>query len=136
TEMYRANIAREEAETSATSLDDFLRSLGMIARVRPIDGTSLERSAQLVNRSNQFNLTTRRYSAGEIMAMARNPSWVTRTVSLTDRFGDNGLISVVLARREDDALRIDTWVMSCRVLKRGVEDLLLNQLVGIARERG
>ena len=108
----------------------------MVARVRSIDAASLERSTQLINRSNQFNLTTRRYSAAEIMAKAGDPAWVTRTVTLLDRFGDNGLISVILAHVSDGALVVDTWVMSCRVLKRGVEDLMLNRLVAIARERG
>jgi FkbH-like protein len=136
TEFYQANSAREQAEASSANIDEFLASLTMTARIGPIESATLERSAQLISRSNQFNLTTRRHSAAEIMAMMANEQWITRTVSLVDRFGDNGLISVLLARIEDGVLVIDTWLMSCRVLKRGVEDFLLNQLVALARERG
>ncbi|HKQ97656.1 MAG TPA: HAD-IIIC family phosphatase [Candidatus Polarisedimenticolia bacterium] len=136
TAMYRANASRDAAEAASGSVDDFLRTLRMVAQVRPVDAQSLERVTQLVNRSNQFNLTTRRYSAGEIQARAADPAWVTRTITLGDRFGDNGLISVLLAQAADGVLVIDTWVMSCRVLKRGVEELALNCLVEAARERG
>jgi FkbH-like protein len=97
---------------------------------------SLERSAQLINKSNQFNLTTRRRSAADVLAVAGDPAWLTRTVSLQDRFGDNGLISVLLAKIEGDALVVDTWLMSCRVLKRGVEALLHNHLCRWAAARG
>ena len=134
--MYRANLERDEAEASAGSVEDFLKSLRMIARIRPIDAASLERATQLINRSNQFNLTTRRYAPGEVRSKADDAAWVTRTITLGDRFGDNGLISVLLAREDDGALVVDTWVMSCRVLKRGVEDLALNCLLEAARERG
>ena len=79
----------------------------MVARTGPITPMSLERSAQLINKSNQFNLTTRRRSAAEVSALMADPAWLTRTVSLVDRFGDNGLISVLLAKVEGDALVID-----------------------------
>ena len=92
-----------------------------------------ERSVQLIHRSNQFNLTTRRHSVAEVRAMMEDPSWLTRTVSISDKFGDNGLISVLLARIERDVLLIDTWLMSCRVLKRGVEQFLLNHLAQICQ---
>jgi FkbH-like protein len=100
----------------------------MRARIGPVTAMSLERTAQLINKSNQFNLTTRRRSTAEVAAIAADPQWFTRTVSLADRFGQSGLISVLLARVEGDALLIDTWLMSCRVLKRGVEVLLNNNL--------
>ena len=128
TEYYQANRARQEEESGIEDLNQFLRSLQMVARIEPIVPATLERSTQLINKSNQFNLTTRRYSAAQVLAMSQDESWVTRTVSLADRFGDNGLISVVLGRRTEDVLEIDTWLMSCRVLKRGVEKLLLNHL--------
>ena len=127
-EYYRANVQREEALTASADVDDYLRSLSMIARIGPVTPMSLERTAQLINKSNQFNLTTRRRSAAEVRTIAADPQWLTRTVSLADRFGDNGLISVLLAKVEGDALVIDTWLMSCRVLKRGVEILLNNNL--------
>ncbi len=108
----------------------------MTVRVGPIDASSLERSVQLIHRSNQFNLTTRRRSTAEVQVMLDDDAWVTCTASLRDRFGDNGLIGVVLASVEADLLDIDTWLMSCRVLKRGVEQFVLNHLAALARARG
>jgi FkbH-like protein len=117
-------------------VESYLQSLAMVAHIGPVTAMSLERTAQLINKSNQFNLTTRRRSAAEVSAIAADPNWLTRTVSLTDRFGDNGLISVLLAKVDGDALRIDTWLMSCRVLKRGVETILNNNLCRWAYQRG
>jgi FkbH-like protein len=135
-EYYRANAEREQALTGSANVEDYLRSLAMAARIGPVTAMSLERTAQLINKSNQFNLTTRRRSAAEVGAVTADREWLTRTVSLTDRFGDNGLISVLLAKVEGDALVIDTWLMSCRVLKRGVETLLNNNLCRWAIGRG
>ena len=136
TEYYRANAQRAEIEAAAGGIDEFLRSLDMTSVIGPIQATTLERSTQLINKSNQFNLTTRRRNLAEVQALVRSPDWVTTTVTLVDRFGDNGLISVVLGHAQQDVLEIDTWVMSCRVLKRGVERFLLNYLCEVARERG
>lgn len=136
TEYYRANAAREQIASTVADLDEYLRSLEMKAWVGPIGDLELERSVQLIGKSNQFNLTTQRYSAGEIETMRADPKWATRVIKLADRFGDNGLITVLLAHEDGDALAIDTWLMSCRVLKRGVERLLLNSVVAEARARG
>jgi FkbH-like protein len=136
TDYYRANEQRRGMETSAADVESFLQSLKMKGRIDPINSLSLERSVQLIHRSNQFNLTTRRRSSAEILKIISDPSWITRTVSLADRFGDNGLISVVLAQAINEGLYIDTWLMSCRTLKRGVERLLLNNLCRVARSRG
>jgi FkbH-like protein len=136
TEFYRADAARQAVESSAEDLDAFLRSLQLTARIGPIVPATLERSVQLIHRSNQFNLTTRRHSNADVLRMMEDPAWLTRTVSLRDRFGDHGLISVLLARAEGDALVIDTWLMSCRVLKRGVECFVLNHLVEAAAGLG
>jgi FkbH-like protein len=135
-DYYRANAARSHIEASAGTVDEFLRSLDMTAVIGPIRPATLERSAQLINKSNQFNLTTRRRSVAEVSALTQTPGWMTVTVSLADRFGDNGLISVVLGCAQGDVLEIDTWVMSCRVLQRGVERTLLNYLCDEARARG
>ena len=135
TEMYRANGLRQQAQSTASNIDEFLASLAMTARVEPVNTTSIERVAQLIARSNQFNLTTRRHSAADVMAMERSGEWLTRTISLRDCFGDNGLISVLLAKLAGDEMIIDTWLMSCRVLKRGVEQFVLNTLCEAARER-
>ena len=88
---------------------------------------------QLINKSNQFNLTTRRFPLAKIKEIAESADWRSLTFSLSDRFGDNGLISVLLLRKSDKCLDIDTWVMSCRVLQRGVEQFTRNELVELAR---
>jgi FkbH-like protein len=136
TDYYKADSARQAAESSAEELDGFLKSLEMTAIFGPVDSSTLERTAQLIQRSNQFNLTTRRHSAADVLAMMADPTWLTRTVSLRDRFGDNGLICVLFARIAGDVLDIDTWLMSCRVLKRGVERFLMNRLCEFARDQG
>jgi FkbH-like protein len=136
TDYYRANAAREAAESSARDLSEFLKSLEMVARIGPISVASLERCVQLIRRSNQFNLTTRRHGNAEVLHMMSDSRWLTLSVSLRDRFSDNGLISVVLARIDDQALELDTWLMSCRVLKRGVEQFVLDHILNLARGRG
>jgi FkbH-like protein len=136
TEYYRSNAERAQIEATAGGIDEFLRSLEMTSVIGPIQPQTLERSTQLINKSNQFNLTTRRRNVAEIQALSQSPDWTTTTVTLTDRFGENGLISVVLARAQQDELEIDTWVMSCRVLKRGLERFLLNHLCDEASKRG
>ena len=138
TDMYRAEAARKAVVSSTGDLEGFLRSLELVATMAPIDANSLERCAQLITRSNQFNVTTRRHGSAELLAMIGDAGWITLTISLRDRFGDNGLISVILCRIDRDAgvLDIDTWLMSCRVLRRGVEDAALNRLVALARRHG
>jgi FkbH-like protein len=136
TQFYRADTKRQALESSAADLDSFLQSLDMVARIETVVDSTLERTVQLINRSNQFNLTTRRYSNADVLHLMSNPLWITRVISLSDRFGDSGLISVLLAKEDSDALFIDTWLMSCRVLKRGVELVLLNNIVSYANARG
>jgi FkbH-like protein len=136
TGYYRANAQRRETASNAGDINEFLRSLEMSGWVGPVGDVELDRTVQLIGKSNQFNLTTRRYSTGDIETMRKDTGWVTRVVKLADRFGDNGLISVALAHEEGEDLRIDTWLMSCRVLKRNVEAYLLNDLVAAALARG
>src|SRR4029077_15373192 len=98
------------------------------------DDTGRARIAQLINKSNQFNLTTRRYTEAEVAELARDPGCFTLQVRLADIFGDNGMISVVICRKGTDAdWQIDTWLMSCRVLGRGIEKMVLQEIVGQAR---
>jgi len=136
TSYYRANAERRATASNVGDIDEFLRSLEMRGWVGPVGDVELDRTVQLIGKSNQFNLTTRRYSAGDVDGMRKDAAWVTRVVKLADRFGDNGLISVALAREEGETLHIDTWLMSCRVLKRNVEAYLLNDLAAAARARG
>ncbi len=134
--MYRANAQRAQLEKSFASYEDYLRSLDMHAQIRPFEGVYLARIAQLTNKSNQFNLTTRRYSESQLQQAAQDPGHVTLYGKLTDRFGDNGVVSVVMGRWAGTVLDIELWLMSCRVLKRGMEYAMLDELVRRAREAG
>lgn len=133
---YAQNARRKEMAAEVGDLEDFLASLGMRACLEPVTPLNRERVAQLVNKSNQFNLTTRRRTLPEVERLAQDPAWRTLTVSLRDELGDNGLISVLFLHRSREELSIDTWLMSCRVLQRGVEQLVTNQLVEMARREG
>jgi len=133
---YREAAARVQLQSSFTNVGDYLRSLEMKIALRPFDAPALPRIAQLIQRSNQFNLTTRRYGAPQCEALMRDPTCTPLYVRLEDRFGDYGLVSVVVAKHEDDVARLDLWLMSCRVLSRGVEEFTMNRVVELARARG
>jgi FkbH-like protein len=135
-DYYAANSRRNQLKLETGDIDSFLASLGMAATIRPVSEVNIQRVTQLVNKSNQFNLTTRRRTLPEVEALSRDDDWFTVTISLADKLGDNGLISVLFLHRTGTVLEIDTWLMSCRVLQRGVEQLALNQVVGIARQAG
>lgn len=134
--LYQANSGRAEAQAKFADYSEYLDWLEMTAEIAPFKPVYMARIAQLTNRTNQFNLTTRRYTQAEIEAMARDPRYIGLYGRLTDRFGDNGLISLVLGRREDDVLHLDLWLMSCRVLKREMELAMLDALVERARAAG
>jgi FkbH-like protein len=136
TRHYQNNAQREAVRETAADYASYLRSLEQKAVIRPFVEADLDRITQLANKSNQFNLTTLRLSRTEVEELMLDSEVVTATVRLTDRFGDNGLICVLFARPKDDILRIDEWLMSCRVLKRGVEQLLSNYLVEQAHLKG
>jgi FkbH-like protein len=116
--QYGEERKRRECQESFGDLTDYLRSLEMTAVVRPIDEADLDRVVQLLSKTNQFNLTTRRHSRAELLALLQTPRSVCFSVRMRDKFGDHGLVAVVLAVPADDAhvLRIDTWLMSCRVI--------------------
>ena len=137
---YAANSGRDALLDVTTDMDQFLQSLGMTMTVMPIAAADLPRSAQLINKSNQFNLTTRRRTEVELRSFLDDPQAVGLCFRLADRFGDNGLISVILARPDQrlpiDEMLIDTWLMSCRVLGRGVEAAALEVLAQAARAKG
>ncbi|MBV8848819.1 MAG: HAD family hydrolase [Methylobacteriaceae bacterium] len=125
-ELYRANHARDRARADVTDLDAYLRSLEMKLLWRPFDRIGLQRIVQLINKTNQFNLTTRRYNEDEVAALMADPGVFTLQLRLIDRFGDNGMIAVVIGRKLDNGqAEIDTWLMSCRVLGRRVEEATL-----------
>jgi FkbH-like protein len=136
TDTYHARRQSMEAMSGTTDVAAYLMSLEMKAIIRPFEPVSFERITQLVNKTNQFNLTTPRVVPAEIERLASDPAVVTRTVRLHDRFADHGLISVLFGRIQDDTLTITAWLMSCRVLGRGVERFLFNDVLRAARERG
>jgi FkbH-like protein len=118
-------------------MDSFLRSLSMVLTVGQVDAQSLPRVTQLINKTNQFNVTTRRYAEADLRAFVERPTSIGLQFRLADRFGDNGLIAVILARAETPERHVvDTLLMSCRVLGRGVELAMMNALVALARQRG
>lgn len=135
-EMYRANTQRAVLELQIGDYSEFLESLNMRALIRPFERLYYPRIAQLTNRSNQFNLTTLRCSESDIAKMADSPSWITLYGKLEDKFGDNGLVSVIAGERVNDSLHLRVWLMSCRVLKRGMEHAMLSVLLTHCRQAG
>lgn len=133
TEYYEKNAQRDVLASKSDDLDSFLISLEMKANISPVNNINLERVTQLINKSNQFNLTTYRYTYPEVEALANNPNYRTLTISLKDALGDNGLISVIFLKKNGPVLLIELWLMSCRVLLRGVEQIAINQIVSIAK---
>jgi FkbH-like protein len=133
---YQANAQRAAALSATANLGDYLASLDMECAIGRVDPLSRSRVAQLINKSNQFNLTTRRYSEGEVEAIESDPRRHAIQVRLADRFGDNGIISVIIADKGVDAWDIDTWLMSCRVLGRRVQEAVLAHLAEAARAAG
>jgi FkbH-like protein len=131
---YRDNFQREALRASATDLQSYLQNLGMQLQWRVFDKVGLTRTVQLINKTNQFNLTTRRYTEQDVLAIMQDSRAFGLQLRLTDRFGDNGIIAIVIGRMQSEAdLLIDTWLMSCRVLGRQVEATTLNLIVEQAR---
>lgn len=136
TEMYRQNRRRAEAETEFSDYDDYLRSLDMRCELGAFDPPHLARITQLINKTNQFNLTTRRYTDAETAACAADPDCLTLYGRLSDKFGDNGIVTAVIGQVEDGTLTIALWVMSCRVFQRGLEYAVFDRLCELCRARG
>ena len=138
--QYLSERRRRDTEVMFESLDEYLTSLEMVADVRPIEGADLDRVVQLIAKTNQFNLTTRRHGVAKLRQMLAAPGTIGRTLRVADRFGDHGLIAVLIAVADPTAavptLEIDTWLMSCRVINRTVEEFFFNSLVASARRAG
>ncbi|MEO5345965.1 MAG: HAD-IIIC family phosphatase [Magnetococcus sp. YQC-9] len=135
-QMYRENAARKLTSQHFTNLEDFLRDLRMVSVYGALNSLTRARASQLILKSNQFHLTTTRYAEKELEAMMNAPGYLCRYYRLEDRFGDNGLISVVILRHDQQTLLVDTWVMSCRVLARGMEEFIRNDMVKQAQVLG
>lgn len=136
--QYQGNRLREALKASATDLPSYLRSLQMTLSWRKFDAIGLSRAVQLINKTNQFNLTTRRYTEEDVLAVMNDPRAFGLQLRLIDRFGDNGIISIIIGKLQGDGtdLLIDTWLMSCRVLGRQVEQTTLNLVAEQARNLG
>lgn len=133
---YAANAERAAREAKFADYGEYLDSLEMSAEIETFQPVYLERITQLINKTNQFNLTTRRYTSAEVESIARDPNYMALYGKLSDTFGDNGLISVIIGRRETADLQLDLWIMSCRVLKRDMEIAMLDALVEHAKAAG
>ena len=137
-EMYRANVQRAKQEASFADYGEYLKSLEMRAEIKPFSSIYMSRIAQLTNKSNQFNLTTLRCSQADIERVAADGNCITLYGRLADKFGDNGVVSVVFGHCGEDgkAFHIDLWLMSCRVLKRDMEFAMMDSLVAECASRG
>ncbi len=138
-DQYAANAERESLRAGSQGIETFLSGLDMRLEFGPVTPVDLARTTQLINKTNQFNMTTRRYSAEEVARLTNSPENLVLHFRLVDRFGDNGLVSVVVMRQipeNRDCLEIDTWVMSCRVFGRQLELEVMNIAVEFARARG
>ncbi len=134
--QYAANVERSGQAAKFADYGEYLDSLEMQAEIAEFQPVYLERIAQLTNKTNQFNLTTRRYTLPEIAAVARDSNRIALYGRLTDRFGDNGLVSVVVGRQDGATVEIELWLMSCRVLRRDMEIAMLDALAERAVARG
>ena len=133
---YQDNQNREKEQQNYSNYSDYLKSLDMIAEIDEAKEIYLERIYQLINKTNQFNLTTKRYTKSEVEEIYKDPNQILLYGKLKDKFGDNGLISIIIGKQVGDVLEILLWIMSCRVLKRDMEIAMLNELVDLAKKRG
>ena len=135
-QIYAAQRQRDRFQQSCATLEEFLKSLEMVVSIRPAGRDDIKRVAQLTQRTNQFNLTTRRYTEADIAAMTQNPDWRIYTLGLKDKFGDNGMVGLALVETRAQFWRVDTFLMSCRVIGRQAEDALVDRICRDAAEAG
>lgn len=135
-QLYASRQQHAALERSVTSKEDFYRSLQQVCQIAPVNDATLARVAQLTQKTNQFNLTTKRYTEQQIAGLRDCPGWRVWTLRVRDRYADNGLVGVAISRLEDRVCEIDTFLMSCRVIGRTVETALLAQVAAHARENG
>ncbi|OAV71538.1 FkbH domain protein [Bacteroidales bacterium Barb4] len=137
TRQYQTEAQRASLQKVFANESDFLKSLNMVSEVKGFDPFNIPRAAQLSQRSNQFNLRTVRYTEADVKRLSADDRYKNFTFTLSDKFGDNGLICVVILEKQDEeTLFIDTWFMSCRVLKRGMENFTLNTIMEYAKANG
>lgn len=136
TQMYKQNAQRAALEQSFGNYDDYLKSLAMTGEFGHFDTAHAERITQLINKTNQFNLTTRRYTAAEVESLMDDDSYITLYGRLIDKFGDNGIVTSIIGHVQGDVMDIDLWIMSCRTFKRKLEHAMFDQLVAAAAAKG
>ncbi len=138
TEFLRANIERNKEQTAFADYGEYLKSLDMTAKISAVNDGNLERVTQLVNKTNQFNMTTRRYTEGEVAQLTDTVNYITLSAALSDRFGDNGIVSVLFANIDHkvNVCEIELFIMSCRVFKRELEFAMLDTLTEELKKRG
>ena len=135
-QIYATQRQREQFQQSCATLEDFLKSLEMVISIRHAGKDDIKRVAQLTQRTNQFNLTTRRYTEADIAAMAHNPTWRIYVLGLKDKFGDNGTVGLALVEIQPKQWRVDTFLMSCRVIGRQAEDAMVDRICRDATKAG
>jgi len=135
-QMYAAQRQRDELQKTAVSFEDYLKSLQMVCTIRTAGPQDVRRAAQLTQRTNQFNLTTRRYTESQVQDMLQNPGWNVYVLGLQDKFGDNGTVGLALVEKQQGAWRIDTFLMSCRVIGRQAEEALVDRICRDAAASG
>ena len=136
TAQYHARAQAAQAQAAFADYGQYLESLEMTATIRPFEAVYMQRIAQLTNKSNQFNLTTLRCTEDDIRSMAEKPDWITLYGKLVDKFADNGVVTVVAGQAQGQTLCLRLWLMSCRVLKRGMEDAMMDTLAAKAAAAG
>lgn len=137
TAQYQAQYERKKMEMSFESIDDYLVGLEMTCNASPFEQSKYARIAQLSQRSNQFNLRTVRYTDEDIERISKDKSYITLSCSLKDKFGDYGLVSIAIIKRvSDDIGFIENWLMSCRALKRGLEEFTINKVISLCKREG
>ena len=134
--MYQTEVKRKAVKTDEMDLDSYIKLLEMKADIHRMRQEEKERVHQLCNKTNQFNLTTKRYSLKEIEKLVAAENTDVFTVSVSDKFGDNGLVSVIITKRCAETVFIDTFLMSCRVMGRRLEDVIISVLVGYYKDKG
>jgi FkbH-like protein len=133
---YALQAGRLALQSSATSFDEFIASLEQTVTIEPLQPQFLARAAQMCQRTNQFNLTTRRYTAVELESLLRSPDTEAYVLTVRDRFGDNGITGLGILRMTAESAEVDSLILSCRILGRRIENAFLHVLTERARERG
>jgi FkbH-like protein len=133
--MYKAEAQRKQLQVGVSDLETYLRSLEMVVEVKFADSFTLPRIAQLTQKTNQFNLTTKRYSEADVKNFMESKDSDVLTLRLFDKFGDSGIVGVCILKYNGQRSVVDTLLLSCRVLGRGVEDVFLIQILKLAMER-